>query len=448
MMTRWLSSITVTALARTSGLRFDRELARLREEVRLPRDELTARRDRRLRRLVHHAYHEVPLYRRLLDEAGVDPRAVDTCRDLERLPIVDKPMLRDAFADGAIARNATGLIPKSTSGTQGMPLRMVVDRAQRAVQMARTTLMFELCGVPFGAPVSVIAAQADTRSRQRRLYEWVKRERRFHVVSFDRDTVARLYEDLVAARGALLQGGVTPLLVMAEHMEQIGDTRLRPSVVHAIGEQLFPADRDRLARALGATIVSVYGSNEIYGIAQECIPQARMHVFPDVIAEIVDERGRPVADGTLGRIILTDLTNTAMPFLRYDIGDLGRSIAGACACGSQMPMIELGEGRISDRLSTPGGKVLSAPHFSQLVLRFPWVRAFQVAQTEPDRFVLRVEVGESMNGDSIEALRAEAARLVDDTAVLDVERYETLPVPRNGKRRVFVTEPAGIGVER
>ncbi len=435
-----MGSITIGMLARASGLRFDRELTRLREEIHLPRAELEARRDRRLRRLVHHSHRDVPLYRRLMDEAGVEPDAVRSCRDLKRLPIVDKATLRDAFGDGAVARGATGLIPKSTSGTQGMPLRMVVDRPQRAVQMARTTLMFEISGAPFGTPVSVIAARSDTRSPERRLYEWIKRERRFHVASFDPGSVARLYTDLVAARGVLLQGGVTPLLVVAEYMERVGDRRLRPRVVHAIGEQLFDADRARLAGVLGATVVSVYGSNEIYGIAQECTAAGRMHVFPDVVAEIVDDDDRPVRPGRPGRIILTDLTNTAMPFIRYDIGDLGRTVEETCTCGSPMPLIELGEGRISDRLVTPGGKVLSAPHFSQLVLEHPWVRAFQVAQTAPDRFVLRVEAAGGVDGEVVSALRADATRLVDETAVLDVEPYRHLPVSRNGKRRVFVCE--------
>jgi hypothetical protein len=68
------------------------------------------------------------------------------------------------------------------------------------------------------------------------------------------------------------------------------------------------------------------------------------HVNSDaVIVEVVDLRsGEPVEEGTAGRIVVTDLLNTAMPIIRYDIGDVGAPGGGhRCPCGRATPRLQL-----------------------------------------------------------------------------------------------------------
>lgn len=57
----------------------------------LPREKLRALQEERLKRLVVYVYERVPFYRRLLDEAGVDPKGF---RGLEDLPGFPSPRRR------------------------------------------------------------------------------------------------------------------------------------------------------------------------------------------------------------------------------------------------------------------------------------------------------------------------------------------------------------------
>lgn len=60
----------------------------------------------------------------------------------------------------------------------------------------------------------------------------------------------------------------------------------------------------------------------------------------------------PVADGELGRIVVTDLTNYAMPMIRYDIGDV--AMVGEKKSGIMVSIDNLG-GRKTDLIIRTDG---------------------------------------------------------------------------------------------
>ena len=440
-MRRVLAPIAVPALCRLAGLRLGDELRRLRRESTQSVAEIEAVQEARFRLLVGEVIRRVPFYRDRFASAGITGAIGRS--ELHRLPLLTKADVRDAFPERIVAEASGPLYEKTTSGSEGMPLRMVVDRDQRSVQMARTEFAYEWSGSGRGRRVVVVATRNGDRSRVRRMYEWCKGETRLALPSLDRRGIAALHDDLVAARPHLLQMGVTPLLALVDHIERSGRQDLRPTVVHAIAEPLFPAERARIERALEARVLSVYGSNEIYGIGIECVAGSRVHLLaPDVIVEVVDERGRSVPAGETGRLVLTDLHNRVMPFIRYAIGDVGALAAAPCSCGSPLPTLELIEGRVADRLVTPAGKVLSAPQFSALASRYRWIRRFQVAQLNAARFEMRLEVESDPDDSAWRQVRDEATTLFDESVRVDLVP-DALPAPASGKRRVFVRELDG-----
>ena len=74
-----------------------------------------------------------------------------------------------------------------------------------------------------------------------------------------------------------------------------------------------------------------YGCREVMLIATECAAHAGLHLSMEtlVVEVVVRERrnGRRAraSPGELGEVVITDLTNLAMPFIRYANGDLGRA---------------------------------------------------------------------------------------------------------------------------
>ena len=89
------------------------------------RERLDDLRRAKLRRLLHHAYENVPYYRRLMDQAGVKPAEIREPSDLSRLPVTTKNDLRMAGED-CLAKGHGELTVLHTSGHSGAPFAVQV----------------------------------------------------------------------------------------------------------------------------------------------------------------------------------------------------------------------------------------------------------------------------------------------------------------------------------
>jgi len=177
--------------------------------------------------------------------------------------------------------------------------------------------------------------------------------------------------------------------------EQIaGRLRIALKSVATSAEVLTDDIRRRVQQAWGIRVYDTYGATEYAPIAAECA-EGRKHLFEDgAVIEIVDERGRPVPPGELGdRVLITVFNRWTQPLIRYEISDMARPIAGECACGRKLQLIERIEGRVEEVLSFPsrsgGADVALHPNtFHQLLETAP-VAGWQVV-LEQDGLTVRV----------------------------------------------------------
>jgi phenylacetate-CoA ligase len=127
--------------------------------------------------------------------------------------------------------------------------------------------------------------------------------------------------------------GVTAVLTQAaQTLWQSGRVH-RVKALTIEGETLDAGICRILTEAFGARIHDRYGARE-FGVwmAQSCPqrvaagepPYRNLHVAAwRFLVEVVDDAGRPVEPGREGRLVVTDLANRVMPFIRYDLGDIG-----------------------------------------------------------------------------------------------------------------------------
>jgi phenylacetate-CoA ligase len=158
----------------------------------------------------------------------------------------------------------------------------------------------------------------------------------------------------------------------------------RPKFVYSSAEMLRDFMRREIETAFAAKVYDFYGSREVGPIAGEC-REGRRHIFAyNNHVEIVDDAGKPLPEGEVGRILITNLHNYSMPLVRYDIGDTGSISTRACPCGSDLPhFLEL-KGRITDHFKHRDGTLIHGEYFTHLFYFRPWVKEFQVTQTALD----------------------------------------------------------------
>lgn len=93
---------------------------------------------------------------------------------------------------------------------------------------------------------------------------------------------------------------------------------------------------------LGNRLYPHYGSRESgLGGAVTCPAFSGMHLREnDIIAEIIDESGRPLPAGAWGELVITTIQAEAMPLIRYRTGDDTRLMPEPCPCGSPLARLD------------------------------------------------------------------------------------------------------------
>lgn len=243
----------------------------------------------------------------------------------------------------------------------------------------------------------------------------------------------------------LLQPGVA--MVLARYLFENGLEPI-PGVryIELTGEMFSEEQRKFISRAFDAPVASQYGCNEVGTIAYEC-PFGHLHVMEhNVYVEVVRE-GSVAGEGEYGNILVTAKNQLAMPFIRYDTGDVGRICQVACQCGKSGSVLELSGTRKNDMVTLEGGEMVCASLFCrvfQAIARRIDGRIFQyrVEQLGINEFVVSIATDE--REEEMETLFRDFIReteLKDATFRFAFARY-LLPEERTGKFQFFTNHVA------
>ncbi|MDD5647236.1 MAG: AMP-binding protein, partial [Candidatus Bipolaricaulis sp.] len=359
--------------------------------------------DRTLCRLVSAAYGTVRVYREAFDRAGVVPGEIRGAADLPRLPILKKEALARPASLADVLRRGVDpghCVRVGTSGSTGLPLNVYMSRTE---DQYRRLLLWRAWRrlAPLRLPMTVVDVG-----------NWVEGDaplaaRRRGPITIVRVSIARPVEEQLAVvrryRPQVISGYPTAVDLLAE-AGGVSDRRLR--LVACRGEILDAATRKTIEGAFSARVADFYNAEEVGNIAWECPADPTvLHVNTDgCIVEVVDDAGRQVPVGTEGRIVVSNLSNETMPFLRYDLADRGSFCAEGdepCGCGSRAPRLRVVSGRDDDYVVLPDGRRVSPRLLAMAINRafsglspcgslYRHFRRFQVTQDRVDH--VRIDI--------------------------------------------------------
>ncbi|HEX3928884.1 MAG TPA: hypothetical protein VHW65_12885, partial [Gemmatimonadales bacterium] len=230
-------------------------------------------------------------------------------------------------------------------------------------------------------------------------------------------------------------------------LEERGLVPFAPRGIVVGAEKLHEFQRAVIERVFRAPVFETYGSREFMLLGAECEKHAGLHLTAEqLIVEVLDDDGQSVPAGVEGNVVVTDLTNFGMPFIRYANGDRAVSSPERCACGRGLPLLEAVTGRRLDVLTTPDGRRLPGEFFPHILKELRAVRRFQVIQDVPEAITLRLVAPELTEKDEA-WLRREVAAVGGSALRLDLERVTDIPLTAAGKLQVVVnrvkTTPPG-----
>jgi phenylacetate-CoA ligase len=445
-----IGRLTVVARA----LRHARELA---ERDRWPVERRQALQRERLTELVRYAAQRSPYYREAA--AGYDPAV-----GLRSLPSLGKATMMERFddivADPRLRRDA---LLEHVERLRGDELYLGRYRAMTTSGSSGRKGLFvydEAGWTAIGAQFLYFSAVIGTRPRIPRL-RWAalgggsaahmsRRGAQTMDVGLHRLLslpVTLSVAEIVRALNRFQPDTLTvyPSMAVLLAAEQLaGRLRVSPRTITTTSELRTPEAAARIEEAFGVRPYDLYGTTEgLWG--GECEHHDGVHLFEeDVIAENVDEEGRPVPDGEPGaRLLVTNLANRVQPIIRLEVGDAVTLTSAPCLCGRTLRRIERIEGRVDDVIWLPGADgrpVALHPLQFSVIARDRDVVEFQVVQ-EGTRLVIHVVARGAGVEDRIRArLRERLSDLGVHEVTIDVRRRDALARSAGGKLQLVVAE--------
>jgi phenylacetate-CoA ligase len=411
-------------------------------------NELGDLRNDKLRELVRHAYRNVPYYRHRMDEAGIAPEDIRGCADLRLLPLLTKGDVRDHLYFDILSDNhrKSEMLRIRTSGSTGEPFACYVDRTQLELRWAATLRSQGWAGYRFGDPSvrlwhQTIGLDASQRVKEE-LDAALSRRKFIPVFELTETRLGSVLAEIAAHEPVLLDGYAEALDFLASYAKSRGDTSVRPGAVMSSAQTLSLASRKLIEDAFGCRVFDKYGAREFSGIAYECEEHRGHHVVAEAYVVEILRGGIPAKPGEVGEIVITDLSNHCLPFVRYRIGDLAVATDenDMCACGRGLPLIGDIEGRVQSIIQGTDGRYLPGTFFAHYLKDFDHaISRYQVVQEREAHLTFRVVRGGRFSREVLEEIVATFLRYLGDDMAIDVELVDRVEMLPSGKRLATVS---------
>src|SRR3989344_83980 len=386
----------------------------------------------RLQELICHTYHTVPFWREYLGRYGIQPPWPGSFEEFLHLPPVEKAEYRDHSSEYYASRSVpkSERVVRTTSGTDGIPLTIVLDMNMFPRRRATYRRHLEWVGRKSGDQVIRILPYE---------YSELQPHGTFFLCKGIEDLTEnrhRLYS-VLEEKTSIIHSYLSTLLQLARLMDSDGKIfQIRAAITHA--EQISPEIRAYIERVFRAPVFDYYACNEVHAVAQECKTREGLHINTEnVFVEILNKDGKSVGDGEVGDVVLTGFDNIAMPFIRYRVGDRARFLAEPCSCGVILPRIFI-EGRAVSTFPLPNGRTGHLFElFKPIYKRIPKIFQYQIIQVQLNKFRIKIVPTSFLVSDDEREIVEELKEYLGDSVILESELVERIEIVR-GKERVFI----------
>ena len=419
-------------------------LLKLKRDQRKPLDYLRNEQLKRLRAIVKYAYDHVPYYHRLFRFCGVKPDDIKKFEDLKKIPPVFKHDIRENYRDFIAKGLDSSMLPSSfTSGSTGIPLKVHYDYFTLSFHYALDRYIFSECGVRPNDKFVTIWGRAQSIVWSKPYAKILRGFNGILVPAFFKETtlvnvLRRINPDVICT--------FPSILLLLANADVSG---IHPRLIFTQGETVTQHCREAVKKAFNLEILDTYGSVEFEFLAFECNEHCGLHVITDAVyMEFVDKSGEHVSPGEEGEILVTGLHNRAMPFIRYQIGDIGTPTDEKCPCGRSWPLIKGIQGRIDDYLVLPSGKKISYMNFydsfyKEIEKNIFCISQFQIVQDRKDRIIFKVVKGKKFDPKMLDDIKRSVEQFFashGEKLEVVIQIVDNIPMERTGKRSRLISK--------
>jgi len=396
-----------------------------------------------LSRLLHHAYENVPYYRRVFDERALKPEDIQDLHDLRKLPYLTKEIIRENLPD-LVARNyhRFKLEYVTTGGSTGIPLGFCRERGVTIPkERAFIRMLWNRVGYRISDRCVVLRGNVVQSAPKGKFWRYDPLNKSLILSSFHMtdDLLPHYIAKIREFRPDFIQAYPSVITILVRFMKK-NNIEPFPTVkaILCASENLYPWQRELLEEVMKCRVWSFYGHSEGAALAGECEVSTCYHIQLEYgIFELINNDGNPVtSEDELGEIVATGFNNFACPFIRYRTMDLAAPLNAKCKCGRNYPLLKRVEGRLQEFFVDETGSLIT---WSDEPLRNAQDRlnAYQYVQNEPGKVLLNIDAKNKFSISDVERVKRTFLDLYPKFDI-EIKFVDHIPRTKSGKFRFLV----------
>lgn len=384
------------------------------------KEELKRMQRKKLRSIINHAYKKSPFYHRIFKDAGLKPGDIKCKEDLKKVPIIHKKDIRENYKEVLARGYKKGdLIESRTSGSTGEVLKILMNKRTYLFYCALTYRNISSLGyLPWKKIAYIRYHPYEIGGILGKIAPLI-----YLPVSLDEKTQ---YNLLKRTDPDVVMGYPSNLLLISK----ILNDDIKIDFIRTEGELCTKEAMDYIERSFKTNVYDEYGSAEFANIAWQCKEKEKYHISIDnLVLEFLNEN-EEIDYGEKGKIIITSLENYAMPFIRYDIGDIGIPSDEKCNCGRNLPLMDLVEGREQEFFRGERG-IISPRRIIPVLEMIDGIKAFRIIQ-DGKKIIIEEVIYPDYSKSAEMAIEKKFKLLFGDSFDIEFNYVEDIPKNKHG----------------
>ncbi|MDR0338414.1 MAG: hypothetical protein LBI18_15170 [Planctomycetaceae bacterium] len=407
----------------------------------LPPDELQELVWQRLRNILHLAYCRIPYYKLVFDRAGIVPDDIKTDSDMLSVPILEKRDVQtnlQTMLDPEFPKHR--LIFDQTGGSTGTPVSYYYNIERKWARQAAALRHDCWSGYDVGQRLASLwgaARDMPTPGWKQKIKSLIfPKILQLNSIQMTPKLMLEFHEQLKRYRPPIILAYANALALFASFLKRQNIIVYQPKGIITSAEVLTLEDRQLIEETFGAPVFNRLGCREFSVVASECEQHNGMHIMAEGLYIELVRGSRHTENGETGEILVTDLLNTAMPMIRYRLGDTASWDTGTCSCGRALPRINNVAGRVTDFIVGMDNRLCSGVALATfIVAKRPSFGQIQIIQEEYGKILYRIGGGKdrTLNQDGIDFIRQQTEMYLGKGMQIDFEYVDSIPHEASGK---------------
>lgn len=392
--------------------------------------------------LLEYSYENVPYYRQMFKKKGILPGNINTRKDLTKIDILTKEIVRSNF-DKIKAHNITKASYKfnATSGSTGENFNFLSDKS--IIRSALQKRCYDWMGIDYlDKKITIWGAFWDVSKSQKfesSIKRFIKRGLVLSGYNLSEKDIEKYYVLMLKFKPKLLVSYPSILYNLAQVFDD-NSFNYNPISIQIGGEKLFQFQRDYIEKIFKAPVFDFYGARDIRLIAQECDKHEGLHIMAEnVLVEVLDENDQPIDEGE-GDLVITDLHNKVMPFIRYRIGDRAVITKGKCSCGRGLPLLKEIIGRSFEIIEFPNGNKVGGTFWTIVLKSEPGIKSFQIIQKDINHILINYVPYSDIEISSLDGFIRRIRKYAGADLKITFKEVKNIPLTKGGKFRFVISE--------